>query len=94
MKQRKRFLANVTNRLAEFAEFPGECTGSIPVIEIKGSEEAYVFGCTRILGYSKEKIDFDCLGYIYSLNGSDLSMTEFTASCIRLTGKIVSIDIL
>ena len=89
----KKLLGKAAKKLSDFSEFPSECTGMVPVAEIKGSVEAYVFGCSRILFYSKEKIVFDCLGFVYSIYGNGLCMNGFSDSRIGISGKIKSLEI-
>lgn len=93
MRKIRKFNQKIKERIASAAEFPIECVSGVPVIEIKGRNEAYVSGCSRILEYTPQTVMFDAGHYNIKIEGEKMLLSDFTAGCMCVSGNILKIDL-
>lgn len=93
MQKSKKIMPSLKAKIAKAYEFPIECAGDIPVVEIKGRFEAYVTGCSKIKEYTSDKISFTAEKYCIEISGEDLVMSDFNAGCVCISGIISSVNI-
>lgn len=94
MRKLKKINKGIRERIASAAEFPVECVNGVPVIEIKGRNEAYVSGCNRILEYNPETVIFDAGSYNIKLEGEKMLLSDFTARCMKVSGVISNVNLI
>lgn len=79
--------------IATNLEFPYEGVVNVPVIELKGREEAHVNGCRSIIEYDQDLVIFDTGSYKIKITGSKLTLTEFLSGNVCVLGTISDISI-
>ena len=90
---KKRWHARFAEHLARSAEFPVECCGVTPVIEIRGGDEVTVTGCRRIVGYTGDTVSIDGGSAMIEICGSGLVMSDFTSGCVSVRGKVTDVHV-
>ncbi len=86
----KKNIRDLKASLARLLEFPSESAG-IPVVEIKGTCEAYVFGCRRIAEYDIDRIIFELDDRKAVIEGRDLVIDEFVSDGVVIRGTICGV---
>ena len=93
MSKRSKKRAVIGKLFADSFEFPYEGIESIPVIELKGREEAYISGCSSIVEYDSSVVVFDAKRYQITIRGENLILTDFLLGSVCVTGLISGINI-
>ena len=93
MRKNDKIKPSVISKLAKLGCFPIECTGNIPVVELKGPFEAHVSGCSKILEYNDCSVKFNGCGYLISICGEGLKLADFTANCVCVDGIISRVEV-
>lgn len=75
------------------AEFPIESISNLPVVELKGDEEAYVSGCGRILEYTMERIMLEGGGFKINVSGKDMILEDYCSGCVCIRGHVFSVEV-
>lgn len=63
------------------------------LLEMCGREQIYVYGCRRIIKYTKEEIILLVKDFYLSVKGNDLVCLSYYCSAVGIEGCICSIDI-
>ena len=75
------------------AEFPIESAANLPVVEIKGDEEAYVSGCNKILEYSTERVIFEGGRFHITVTGKCMILEDYNSGCVCIRGYVCAVEV-
>lgn len=78
-------------KFAKMLDFPTDAFGSVPVIELKGNCEATVYGCNRVIAYSRESVRLKILKNELEIEGAELVLSDFTSGMVSVMGKISAV---
>ena len=85
---------NLKKELSAAFEIPGEVVLNMPLISLKGREEAVVENYSGIIEYSTEKIRLNTTAGIFKITGESLLIKCLDCDNIIITGKIDSTEFL
>lgn len=81
------------NRINRMLEIPKETYTNEPKITITGFNELIIENYKGILGYEDYYIKLNTYIGTISINGFGLNLDKMTEDCLKITGKIESLDI-
>lgn len=81
------------NRINRMLEIPKETYTNEPKITITGFNELIIENYKGILGYEDYYIKLNTYIGSININGFGLNLDKMTEDCLKITGKIESLDI-
>ena len=92
LKKAKR--ADIKKNISETFELPGEIVLNMPLISLRGREEAVIENYRGIIEYSPDRIRINTTAGIFRLTGENLFIKCLDADNIVVAGKIISAEFL
>ena len=89
---KSKFGKKIGQLFADELEFPSDSFNNIPVVELKGNNEAYIIGCRSISEYDSQRIVFVMPSYKLTLSGEDLVLSDFMSGSVSVRGRIERIS--
>lgn len=88
---KRRLHQKIGRMLAYEIEFPQECFGNIPTVEMKGKNDAVVSGCRGILEYDACRVVLDAGSFRITVCGCGLTLVDFLSGSVFISGNIDSV---
>lgn len=94
LRKVKKDKTEIKKELSAAFEIPGEIVLNIPLISLKGREEAVIENYRGIIEYSTEKIRVNTSSGVLRITGEGLLIKCLDADNVIITGKINSTEFL
>ncbi len=88
----KRHRHPIARTLSEFTEFPIEAMCTIPIVTLKGNEEAEITCCRGILEYDDGRVVVATSGDTVTVTGKGLILSGFHNGSLRIHGVLCAVN--